>query len=478
MTLYPSQPVLMADDEMSWLMSFETALNTAGIDNIIACSDSREIMNILAVQDIGILLLDLTMPHISGDRILSDVAAEYPNIPVIIITGKNQLDTAVRCIKAGAYDYFVKTAGHDNLVTAVKRAIELQEARNDYALLKSRFLQDRLENPWAFEKIITKNRQMHSIFQYAEAVAPTKSPVMITGETGSGKELIAMSVHKLSKCKGPFTAVNIAGLDDNIFTDTMFGHLKGAFTDAGRRRDGLVAKASGGTLFLDEIGDMSAASQVRLLRLLQEHEYFPLGSDVPLKADVRVIVATQAQIEERIDSGRFRKDLFFRLYTHHIHIPPLRDRMDDLPFLIDYFLEEASAKLGKTKPPVPEGLFNLLNNYNFPGNVRELKSMIFDAVANYKSGWLSMKAFKVKAKKNNRAMNSSGVENMGQNAGKNIFSGLKNLPTIKEASKELVKEALARSGGKRTHAAEMLGITRQALSWRLKKEMYCTNSDE
>ena len=191
--------------------------------------------------------------------------------------------------------------------------------------MKSQFLADKLDNPEAFKEIVTQNKIMRSIFQYVEAIAKSNSPVLVTGETGVGKELIVRSLHKLSDLKGPMVAVNAAGLDDTVFTDTLFGHLKGAFTNASQRRDGLVAKAKGGTLFLDEIGDLSQASQVKLLRLLQEGDYFPLGSDIPVKMDARVVVATQVDLKERLDTDQFRKDLYYRLSIHHVHIPPLRN---------------------------------------------------------------------------------------------------------------------------------------------------------
>lgn len=466
--LYPSLPVLMVDDEESWLFGFETSLNAAGIDNILTCGNGGEALEILAGRNIGVMLLDLIMPSLGGEDILASVTRDYPEIPVIVISGMNELDIAVKCIKMGAYDYLVKTTGEDELVAAVKRAVELRELRNEYAMLKTRFLRDELENPGAFEGIVTKNRQMVKIFQYVEAVAGSDSPVLITGETGVGKELIAKAVHKLSGRRGPFMAVNVAGLDDNVFSDTLFGHLKGAFTDANRRREGFVSKASGGTLFLDEIGDLSRDSQVKLLRLLQENEYFPLGSDIPLGSDARVVAATQMDLAACAKSGRFRKDLYYRLNTHHVHIPPLRDRLDDLPFLTDHFLDEASLKLGKPKPPVPERLLPLLETCRFQGNVRELRSMVFDGMASCKSGRLPLEPFKKEVLKN-RTDDFRPVET-GAHENGTVFSGFKNLPTLKQVSKELVAEAMIRAKGNRTAAAEILGVTRQALSWRLKNK--------
>ena len=205
-------------------------------------------------------------------------------------------------------------------------------------MLKTRVLQGKVDQPEAFSEIITVSSRMDSIFQYIEAVAASPRPVLITGETGVGKELIARVVHKLSNRPGAFTPVNVAGLDDNVFTDTLFGHRKGAFTDAREARGGLLEQASGGTLFLDEIGDLSPASQVKLLRLLQEGEYLPLGSDVAKRSDARIVVATNQDLENLLSAKKFRKDLYYRLCDHHIRIPPLRDRLEDLPVLVEHFL--------------------------------------------------------------------------------------------------------------------------------------------
>ena len=216
--------------------------------------------------------------------------------------------------------------------------------------------------------------------------------------------MIAKAVHLLSNRKGEFVPVNVAGLDENVFTDTLFGHKKGAFTGADRARIGLVEQASGGTLFLDEIGDLSADLQVKLLRLLQEGEYFPLGSDVTKRSDARVVVATNQELQTLQESGKFRKDLYYRLCAHHVHIPPLRERREDLPLLAEHFLEKSSEALGKKKPTPPKELFILLSSYHFPGNIRELKSMIWDAVSYHKIGKLSLDAFKTHIRKTQPSM--------------------------------------------------------------------------
>jgi len=326
-------------------------------------------------------------------------------------------------------------------------------------------IEDRIKKPEAFAEIITNSKEMLSIFIYIESIAQSSQPVLITGETGVGKELIAGSIHSLSGLKGRFITVNAAGLDDNLFSDALFGHIKGAFTGADKVRRGLVEKASGGTLFLDEIGDLSPASQVKLLRLLQEGEYLPLGQDEPKKTDVRIVAATNQDLWKLQESGKFRKDLNFRLRVHHIHVLPLRERKDDIPLLVDHFLDEAARTLKKKKPTLPKELFKLLGTYSFPGNVRELQAMVFDAVSRHKARILSLKVFKsyIAREQKDRIVPT---EKELEETALLTFSG--KLPTIKQSTQLLVDEAMKRADGNQSIAAGMLGVSHQALSKRLK----------
>ncbi|MGD8472205.1 MAG: sigma-54 dependent transcriptional regulator, partial [Desulfobacteraceae bacterium] len=378
---YPHFPVMMVDDEAQAITSFEMTLRSVNMNNFIRCHDSRDVMPLLSSREIEVMLLDLRMPHISGEELLPMITADYPEIPVVVVTGSNDIDTAVRCMQHGAFDYILKPVEKSRLIGGVKRAIELRELQRENQMLKAHVLSDKLEKPEAFSEIITISTSMRSIFQYIEAIASSPRPVLITGETGVGKELVAKAVHALSNRAGDFIPVNVAGLDDHVFADTLFGHKKGAFTDAREARSGLIERATGGTLFLDEIGDLSTASQVKLLRLLQEGEFFPLGSDVAKRSDARIVVATNQDLDKLQSSGQFRKDLYYRLGDHQIHIPPLRRRREDLALLVDHFLEKASKVLDKKKPTPPVELVTLLSTYHFPGNIRELESMIFDAVS-------------------------------------------------------------------------------------------------
>jgi DNA-binding NtrC family response regulator len=465
-TLFPSLPILLVDDEEAWLNSFSLTLRSNGITNISTCQDSREVMRFLSSQRVSVIVLDLTMPHISGNELLPMIAGEHPDTPVIIITGLDMVETAVECMKAGAFEYFTKVSEEDRLINGVRRAIDFGLLQRENRAIKNHFLKDRLEHPEAFNHIITHSKSMRSLFLYIEAISVTDKPVLITGETGVGKELVAQALHTLSSRTGPFVPVNVAGLDDTMFTDTLFGHRKGAFTGADTARPGVIEQAAGGTLFLDEIGDLNISSQVKFLRLLQEGEYLPLGADLPKRTDTRMIFATQCNLKEHCDNGTFRRDLYYRLSTHHIHIPPLKDRLEDIPPLLNHFLEEAAAELGKKKPSYPKELEILLKTYHYPGNVRELKNMVMDAMTIHTEKILSMDSFKAYIGNKGEIINK---ETALDTTDSTPFSVLETLPTLKEAGHLLVLEALKRADNNQSIAADMLGITRQALNWRLKQ---------
>ncbi len=465
---YPLHPIVIVDDEEAWLHSFSLTLRSAGMNNVITCNEPEKLLELLADQDISLLVLDLIMPNVSGEELLQEVVARYPDLPVIIMTGLDQVDTAVACMKHGAYDFFTKVTEESRLVTGVRRGVEMDRLRRENFALKERFFQDEVQHPEVFSDIITHNQGMQSIFKYMEAIAVTSEPVLITGETGVGKELIAKALHDLSGRSGEFVAVNIAGFDEAMLADALFGHRRGAYSGADQAREGLVARAADGTLFLDEIGDLSQSDQVKLLRLIQEREYYPLGSDISRSTSSRMMFATHQDLDSLLKSGRFRQDLFYRLRTHHIHIPPLRERYDDLPLLLDHFLDQAAEQLGKSKPAYPRELPILLGTYPFPGNIRELQAMIFDALSKHQSRTLSMNEFKKYISYNCSSCGTS-VE-MPEEDG-TPFGLLQPLPTLKEAGRLLVKEALHRAQGNQTIAAQMLGITRQALGWRLKQEI-------
>lgn len=330
---------------------------------------------------------------------------------------------------------------------------------------------DTSRNDGSFHGILSVCEGMKDVFRYVEAIAGSSHPVLLTGETGVGKELLANAIHAISGREGRFVAVNVAGLEETLFADALFGHRKGAYTGADCERSGLVAQASGGTLLLDEIGDIEPCSQVKLLRLLEENEYYPLGSDHPESMDARIVCATHHDLTALVREGKFRSDLFYRLRAHHIHVPPLRERRDDFPVLIDQFMEEAARSLGKVKPASPPELLGLLGAYHFPGNVRELRSMIFDAVACHRSGVLSLGHFRDTIGKDRRRGGRPADPDRSSSPKCVPFEIPARFPTLEEAEEHLVAEALKRSGNNQGIAADLLGCTRQALSKRLARRM-------
>ncbi|NVN91114.1 MAG: sigma-54-dependent Fis family transcriptional regulator [Desulfuromonadales bacterium] len=465
-TRYPSFGVLLVDDEPDWLGSLSLTLEScAGISNITTCSDSRQVMEILAQDGMGLVLLDLTMPHLSGEELLDLIAERHPEISVIVISGLNQLEIAVRCMKKGAFDYFVKTDDQDRMIGGVLRAVRMQELQRDHREMAGRLNAPEIRHPEAFEAIVTRDRAMQAVFAYVEAVAKSPQPLLITGESGTGKELVARAAHIVSGCRGKLVTVNVAGLDDTVFADTLFGHVRGAYTGADQPRRGMVEESADGTLFLDEIGDLSLASQVKLLRLIQEGEYFPLGSDLPKRLKARIIVATHHDLAAREREGGFRRDLYYRLCTHRVHLPPLRERRCDIPLLLDYFLDEAAQTLGKKRSLLPKELAPLLASYAFPGNVRELRAMVHDAVSLQRDRTLSMDTFLQAVQRSQHERKTM----PGDAPPQNPFSGFEELPTFSDAAAFLVLEAMQRANNNQTLAARFLGISQPALSKRLKQ---------
>ena len=452
--------ILLVDDEEQILFSTRVLLRSAGFTSVLTASDSRQVLPLLGRQPVSLILLDLAMPHLGGYELLRLLQERYSQVPVIIVTAANELEMAVECMKAGAYDYFVKPVEKSRMISGVKRAMEMRAMSTELSSLKRHLLTNELEQEAVFSGIVTCSDAMRGIFHYLEAVAPSDQPVLIAGETGVGKEMFAQALHRASGRTGQFVAVNVAGLDDQMLADTLFGHRKGAFTGADQKRDGLIQQADGGTLFLDEIGDLSESSQIKLLRLLQEQEYFPLGADTPLRSNARIAAATNRPLSQMMADGTFRHDLFYRLNTHRIQVPPLRERQEDIPLLVDHFLAAAARSLGKKKPTPPAELFRYLGNYGFPGNVRELQAMVFDAVARHRHGVLSLDAFKA-------AMASILFAAPATEPAAPTTSS--RLPTLKEAEESLIAEALRLAGGNQGLAASYLGITRQALNKRLNR---------
>ncbi len=466
MKFFPADPILFVDDETDFLLSIELTMSSRGINNIETCSDSREVMDLLKRRKHSLVVLDINMPYISGAELLPQIVRDYPETHVIVITAVNDVESAVKCMREGAFDYVVKPVDETRIVGVVRRGLQIAEMRNENEMLRHSLLHGELDHPEAFKDIVTRSPSMMSLFRYMEAIARTNLPVLITGETGTGKELFAKAIHTLSGRKGELVPVNVAGVDDHLFTDTLFGHKKGAFTGAEMERKGLIEKAQDGTLFLDEIGDLSVESQVKLLRLLQDGQYYPLGSDTPRLSNARVVVATHRDIDSMQAQNSFRQDLYYRLRAHHIPIPPLRERKEDIPLLADHFIVRAAETLGKKRPTAPRELYPLLSNYPFPGNVRELEGVLYDAISVHQRGVLSLEAIR------KRLQLGQEITTNGSNVGSPSDEPLTipaQFPTMKEAEDFLIEEALRRAEGNQTLAAEMLGLSRRALNNRLKR---------
>lgn len=469
-----ASPILLVDDEKRFLESCIIVLRSAGINNITICQKSQDAFSLIKKNRFEAILLDIQMPVLSGKELLEKIVQEFPYIPTIMLTGADEIETAVDCMKAGAFDYMVKPVEGSRLISGLKRAIELRGLQQENSALKKYLLTGTLGHPEAFSEIVTNNQIMRSLFKYLECVAGTSRPVLITGETGVGKEHLARAVHTLSKRQGNFVPVNSGGQDDTTFSDTFFGHKKGAFTGAEDIRKGLIEQAEGGTLFLDEIGDLEQASQVKLLRLLQEGEYYPLGSDVPKTTDARIVVSTNKDLRALQKNGKFRKDLYYRLNTHKVNLIPLRERMDDLPILVEHFLQQISLALGKKKPTYPAELLILLSTYNFPGNIRELQSIICDAVCRHEGGMLCIKSFKdYIAQERGTDDRLTVKKDVNTQIGPQMGFTLPKtgrFPTLKEVENFLLTEALKQAQGNQTIAASMLGLSRPALNKRLNRQ--------
>jgi len=471
--LTPILPILIVDDEPHHLESCAALMYACGVTNLKKISDSRQVIEEISRAEAELVVMDLVMPHLGGRELLGLIVGKWPEIPVIIMTGVGDVAMAVDCMKNGAYDYLQKPVDGERFMATVKRALEFRSLRRENNSLKRYLLSGELENAELFGEIVTRDRGMRAIFQYVESIAKSSFPALITGETGVGKELIAKAIHTASGLTGDFVPVNTAGLDDNMFSDTLFGHMRGAYTGADKDRRGLIERASGGTLFLDEIGDLSEVSQVKLLRLLQDREYYPLGSDVPKISAARIVTATQKDLYRAQEQGKFRSDLFYRLQTHHIHIPPLRDRREDIPLLVDYFMEMTAKSLGKKKPTPPQELYTLLSNYHFPGNIRQLQSLIQDAVSVHQGRILSIQGIKEKLGR----INIGAQRSRDQKTEANISLGRVCIPEdeagvfpkLKDAEKFLVDEAMRRANNNQTIAAQMLGLSRAALNKRINR---------
>lgn len=463
-----NRTLVIVDDDPLVLQSLEVMLRSWGYKSVICFEDPLAFREWIKNYSPRLVLLDLIFPQASGEDILSDLVRDHPQTTVLILSSLVQIETAVRCVKEGAFDYLTKPLDKNKLKGLLQQLLPPESA--DLPEIDSNLAQRLgIRHPEYFSGIISNNPKILALFRYVEAVGSSNHTVLITGETGVGKELFAQAVHRSSGRRGSFRAINIAGIDDQNFSDTLFGHKKGAFTGALENRPGLVKQAENGTLFLDEIGDLPLGSQIRLLRLLQEQEYYPLGSDQVQHSNARIIVSTNRDLQAALRSGEFRKDLYYRLATHHLHIPPLRERRDDLPLLLKHFISLADRQYERRK--ISQELYDFLNTYAFPGNVRELEAMINDALACSPADSLDIKVFY------NHLHDESSLKNpeifQATQFHKSQFpegldTNLKDFPTLSDLEARHIKTAMEMAQGKQAVAAHFLGISRQTLSKKLR----------
>ncbi len=451
--------ILLVDDEIEFLKIARLTLLSEGYTNISTLSDSRKMEETVCSVAPNIIFLDLTMPYRHGEECLQYCSQHHPEIPVIILTGLIEISSAIRCMKNGAVDYLLKPIKSDELILALVKVSQNIDLKRETSGLKNCILSPELSNPDAFVHMITKSEKMKNIFAYSEAISRTNMPILVRGETGTGKELMVKALHNLRTPNTPLVSINVSGLDDQMFTDTLFGHVKGSYTGANNQRKGLVEQARGGTLFLDEIGDLKMESQIKLLRLLQEFEYFPIGADSPEKADVWIVAATHVDLS---NSDSFRKDLYYRLQTHEIVLPPLRDRSEDIELLIETFILKAVDDIGiQTIPQLPQLLIQKIVEHSFPGNIRELQGMIYDFIGSSAiNNQISIHSIQ-------RYFPEFELETVSDMIKSDTIintSDFAVLPTVKEMESALVKEALHRTDNNKSAAAKLLGITRQTIS--------------
>jgi DNA-binding NtrC family response regulator len=446
-----SEPhILLIDDEAIALTNLTHVLKREGYA-VTACKDGAEGLAALRRGDFDLVLTDLRMPGVDGMEVLREARLTHPDVPVIMITGHASLDSAVEAMKAGAYHYIAKPFRLAEAREVVRGALEMSRVRRENRDLKLRI--EQLRNP---HTLITQDLGMQRLLETARRIAGTDSSVVIHGESGTGKELLARYIHQSSRrAQGPFVAFNCGALSEDLAASELFGHEKGAFTGAQARKIGLLEAAQGGTLFLDEVAELPLSVQIKLLRVLQEREVLRVGAVEPVKIDVRVLAASNRDLQEALDAGQMRGDLYFRLNVVTLSLPPLRERRDDIPLLAYYLLRKFAVTMDRPVKEISPESMQRLAEYDYPGNVRELSNFIERGVALARGEVLD-------------------VEHLPQHLGKltvRVFTPeLAAAPATLEAQeKEHILRALELARGNRSEAARMLGIDRVSLWRKLKK---------
>jgi len=452
--------VLIVDDEKNIREGLGTALEMDGYDVRLA-ADGKEAMSIINSTEMDLVITDLKMPGVSGEELLKYISSSYPTVPVIILTGHGTIESAVKAMRDGAYDFLTKPVNLDRLSLLVKRALANRELS-----LQHRALQDELETlnrKNTYSRIIGKSSQMRKVMNLVEQVAQTKASVLITGESGVGKELVADAIHNLSSRRDkPFIKVHCAALTESLLESELFGHEKGAFTGAIARKRGRFELAHTGTIFLDEIGEINQTVQIKILRVLQEKKFERVGGEETIEVDVRVISATNRDLKEEIEKGTFREDLYYRLNVVNIHVPPLRERKEDIPLLATAFLKEFAEENGKNIEGIDPKARLALYSYSWPGNIRELRNCIESAVVMAKSNIITLDDLPPTI---NSASDGDCIK---------ITMGT----TLSEAEKEIIRCTLNHEKGNKSRTAEILGIGRKTLHRKLQEYGLVTEGEQ
>ena len=443
--------ILVVDDESSHRQMIKAVLSAEGYE-IKEAVDGDEAVRAVEEKFHDLILMDIRMPGLSGIEALQQIKEMSPGIPIIIMTAYASVNTAIEALKSGACDYLTKPLDIEELKILVAKALQFQKLEQENIYLKEQ-LNDRFD----FSKIIGRSSAMKQLFETMALVAPSEATVLIVGESGTGKELIANAIHQNSaRAKRPFIEVNCAALPETLLESELFGHEKGAFTGAVFRKRGRFELAHQSSMFLDEIAEMAPTTQAKILRVLQEREFEPLGGTHAIKADTRIIAATNKQLDEEIKAGRFREDLYYRLNVVRLEVPPLRERGDDVALLADFFLKKYTAKNQKLIKGFTPRAVDLLMRYEWPGNVRELENIVERAVIMARGEMITPFEFPENLKELDLELKEARI---------NLTAGR----SLKEVEKEMILRTLEETGGNRTHAANILGISRRTLQLKLKE---------
>ncbi|MDD3473729.1 MAG: sigma-54 dependent transcriptional regulator [Syntrophaceae bacterium] len=445
--------VLVVDDEKNYLLVLEDLLADEGYE-VVTSSSAAEGLEIIQREAIDTVLTDIKMPGMSGIEFLEKIMNFDSDMPVILMTAFAEVDQAVNAMKKGALDHIQKPFDNQDLKRAVARGVEKRQ------LVKSiRRLETELGNLWG--NIIGESDAVKRVFSIMKRVSDTPTTVLVTGESGTGKELIARGLHKASsRASAPFVSINCAAIPETLLESELFGHEKGSFTGAVGLKEGKFEYADGGTLFLDEVGEMPLSIQVKLLRVLQEQEFQRVGGNREIKVDVRLIAATNKDLKEEVDAGRFRGDLFFRLNVVNIRVPALRERRSDIPFLVAHFINKYSMRLDRNIKEVDPEAMRVLYSYSWPGNVRELENVIESALVMSRGSTIKKSDLPNEIKKSNEVLRETETFI-------SMDSGL--VDTLDAIEEKMIRQALKQCGNIQAQAAKILGISRSNLQYKLKK---------